>query len=176
MQWGRGSLASPSSFLLPTVNGSHGEINEWNEDGEGFEPAPPPVSWTVSYSRIHNSYVRVRELGSRKTSLHCVLLWLLTRASAVFITRTLRRYSMILFVSPDSPITAYGFLFTINRLQSWRSWLCTCPTWSCSALQWTFISLVNDASRRCVGDTCSHHSAITHYKKLRRACLWFEYV
>lgn len=38
------------------------------------------------------------------------------------------------------------------------------------------ISLVNDASSRCVGDTCSHYSAITHYKKLRRACLWFKYV
>lgn len=96
-----GTLASPSSFLLPTVTRAQKQREE--KVKEPLRDKWKMGRWrgirafcfldSLSYSRIHNAcngYIRVRELNRRKTTLHWLLLWLVTRVSAVFIPQTLR--------------------------------------------------------------------------------------
>lgn len=91
-----GTLASPSSVQLPTVAGAPkqrgDEVKELRRDKWKIQrwrgnqaSASSCFLDSLSYDRIHHAREgsrRVREFSRRKTTRHCVLLWLATGASA----------------------------------------------------------------------------------------------
>lgn len=127
-----GTLASPSSTLLPTVSGEQREEeviepqrDKWKKGGWRGIRACPFFSFLdcLLNCRIHNACEESDIFNRRKTTLDCVLLWLVTKASARFISLNRLNNSFYFASQSDNCV-----LFTIKHQQTWRLGLYTSCT------------------------------------------------